>query len=182
MGPPGTQRRRACGAEGCGSWRGVSEAEFGAAGVRRRADRGPGQRVAAAGRRGVGGSGVAGVVAGTQLGGSGVVVAERLVAEDGAAPVGRAAVGRARARRARGCCLASGVPRAPGRLQPARSRVITRPWRRSALLSVGRREGVRMGFALANAILLTPVTADFNPEDYQRFLRQIELVPCGRVD
>jgi 1-phosphofructokinase family hexose kinase len=38
-------------------------------------------------------------------------------------------------------------------------------------------QGLRIGFALASAILLTPVTADFNLEDYQRLLPQIELIP-----
>src|SRR3990172_5515707 len=37
-------------------------------------------------------------------------------------------------------------------------------------------EGLRTGFALASAILLTPVTADFNLEDYQRLLPHIELL------
>lgn len=34
-------------------------------------------------------------------------------------------------------------------------------------------EGLRVGFALASAILLTPATADFNLEDYERILPQI---------
>lgn len=37
--------------------------------------------------------------------------------------------------------------------------------------------GLRVGFALASAILLTPVTADFNHADYERMLPQIELIP-----
>jgi fructose-1-phosphate kinase PfkB-like protein len=36
-------------------------------------------------------------------------------------------------------------------------------------------QGLRTGFALASAILLTPVTADFNLEDYERLLPAIEL-------
>jgi len=39
-------------------------------------------------------------------------------------------------------------------------------------------QGLRTGFALASAILLTPVTADFNLEDYRALLPQVELVPC----
>jgi 1-phosphofructokinase family hexose kinase len=39
-------------------------------------------------------------------------------------------------------------------------------------------QGLRIGFALASAILLTPVTADFNLADYQALLPQIELIPC----
>ena len=38
-------------------------------------------------------------------------------------------------------------------------------------------QGLRMGFALASAILLTPVTADFNLADYLRLQEQIELIP-----
>jgi fructose-1-phosphate kinase PfkB-like protein len=38
-------------------------------------------------------------------------------------------------------------------------------------------QGLRTGFALASAILLTPVTADFNLGDYERLLPEIELIP-----
>jgi 1-phosphofructokinase family hexose kinase len=40
-------------------------------------------------------------------------------------------------------------------------------------------QGLRTGFALASAILMTPVTADFNVVDYERLLPEIELTPCG---
>ena len=38
-------------------------------------------------------------------------------------------------------------------------------------------QGLQMGFALASAILLTPVTADFNIDDFERLSSQIELIP-----
>ena len=37
--------------------------------------------------------------------------------------------------------------------------------------------GLRMGFALANSILLTPVTADFNVEDFEGLQSLIEFIP-----
>ena len=37
--------------------------------------------------------------------------------------------------------------------------------------------GLRLGFALAGAILLTPATADFIPDDARRLLDQVELIP-----
>ena len=43
-------------------------------------------------------------------------------------------------------------------------------------------QGLRVGFALANAILLTPVTADFNLEDFERLQRQIVLIPYPQTD
>jgi 1-phosphofructokinase family hexose kinase len=43
-------------------------------------------------------------------------------------------------------------------------------------------QGLRVGFALANAILLTPVTADFNIDDFERLQNQIELTPYHLAD
>jgi len=43
-------------------------------------------------------------------------------------------------------------------------------------------QGLRVGFALASAILLTPVTADYNLEDYHALSPQIELIPCTPQD
>ena len=42
--------------------------------------------------------------------------------------------------------------------------------------------GLRIGFALASAILLTPVTADFNLQDFERLKDQIQLVPYHQVE
>jgi 1-phosphofructokinase family hexose kinase len=41
-------------------------------------------------------------------------------------------------------------------------------------------EGLRLGFALANAVLLTLPTADFNPADLERIYPLIELIPYPR--
>lgn len=41
--------------------------------------------------------------------------------------------------------------------------------------------GLRLAFAMATAILLTPVTADFRREDAERFLPQVELIRVGEV-
>lgn len=38
-------------------------------------------------------------------------------------------------------------------------------------------QGLRTGFALASAILLTPVTADFNLPDFERLQPMVELIP-----
>ncbi|MCS7060607.1 MAG: 1-phosphofructokinase family hexose kinase [Anaerolineae bacterium] len=38
-------------------------------------------------------------------------------------------------------------------------------------------EGLRLGFALAGAVVMTPATADFRPEDAQQLLAQVELIP-----
>ena len=38
-------------------------------------------------------------------------------------------------------------------------------------------EGLRLGFALANAVLLTLPTADYNPPDLERIYPLIELHP-----
>lgn len=38
-------------------------------------------------------------------------------------------------------------------------------------------DGLRLGFAFAGAVLLTPATADFRPEDARRLLSQVELIP-----
>ncbi len=37
--------------------------------------------------------------------------------------------------------------------------------------------GLRLGFAFAGAVLLTPGTADFRPDDARRLLDQVELIP-----
>ncbi len=50
-------------------------------------------------------------------------------------------------------------------------------------LALSRREplenGLRLGFAFAGAVLLTPGTADFRPDDARRLVSQVELVPWG---
>jgi fructose-1-phosphate kinase PfkB-like protein len=38
-------------------------------------------------------------------------------------------------------------------------------------------DGLRLGFAAATAVCLTPGTADCRKEDVQHFLPQIELIP-----
>lgn len=38
-------------------------------------------------------------------------------------------------------------------------------------------EGLRLGFAMATAMLLTPATGDFRPEDVRRFLSQVQVLP-----
>jgi 1-phosphofructokinase family hexose kinase len=40
-------------------------------------------------------------------------------------------------------------------------------------------DGLRLGFALANSVLLTLATADYHPEDARRFLSLIELHPLS---